>query len=103
MELWFEPECANQALVGWTKDFDMRILKILPLVLLGTTAAWAQPTIQFGPGGVQIDPGGRREPREERIVREEGGCRITIIRRTDENGRRTSRRVRECDEEFDDE
>jgi hypothetical protein len=46
-------------------------------------AVFAQPSIQIGPRGVEIDPGGRSEPREERIVREEGGCRITIIRRTE--------------------
>jgi hypothetical protein len=36
---------------------------------------------------------------EARIVREEGRCRITIIRRTDETGRRITRRIRECDED----
>jgi len=72
---------------------------LIPLVLLGSTVALAQPSIQLGPGGVQIDPGGGPSPREERIVREEGGCRITIIRRMDEYGRRTTRRIRECDED----
>lgn len=74
----------------------------LSVILLGSSAAWAQPSIQIGPGGVQIDPGGRREPREERTVREEGACRITTIRRFDEYGRRTLRRIRECDDDGDD-
>src|SRR4051794_10846377 len=73
---------------------------LIPLALLGSTAAFAQPSIQLGPGGVQIDPGGPRPgPREERIVRQEDGCQVTIIRRIDEYGRRTTRRVRECDED----
>lgn len=69
------------------------------LALLGGTAAIAQPSIQIGPGGVQIDPGGRPPAREERIVRDEGPCQVTIIRRIDEYGRRTTRRIRECDDE----
>jgi len=77
----------------------MKYALLIPLMLLGSTAVFAQPSIQLGPGGVQIDPGGRPGPREERIVREEGGCRITIIRRMDEDGRRTTRRIRECDED----
>ena len=72
---------------------------LIPLALLGSTAAFAQPSIQIGPGGVQIDPGVRPSPREERIVRDEGACRVTVIRRIDEYGRRTSRRIRECDED----
>lgn len=76
-----------------------KLLILAPLALLGSTAAFAQPSIQIGPGGVRVSPGG--EPREERIVREEGGCRVTIIRRTDESGRRTTRRVRECDDDDD--
>jgi hypothetical protein len=75
----------------------MKYIALIPLALLGSTAAFAQPSIQIGPGGVQVDPGGRRE---ERIVREEGPCRITIIRRYDEaTGRRVVRRIRECDED----
>ncbi|HEY0351128.1 MAG TPA: hypothetical protein VGC48_03350 [Gemmatimonadales bacterium] len=77
----------------------MKYAVVIPLALLGSTAAYAQPSIQLGPGEVQIDPGGRPGPREERIVREEGGCRITIIRRIGETGRRTTRRIRECDED----
>ena len=77
----------------------MKYAVLIPLALLGSTAAYAQPSIQLGPGGVQIDPGGRPAPREERVVREEGGCRTTIIRRMDEHGRRTTRRIRECDED----
>ena len=78
----------------------MTRIALVSLALLGGTAAFAQPSIQIGPGGVQIDPNGRRAaPREERIVREEGGCTITIVRRTDEFGRRTSRRIRECDDD----
>ena len=70
------------------------------LALLGGTAAYAQPSIQIGPGGVQIDPGGpRAAPREERIVRDEGPCRVTIVRRIDEYGRRITRRIRECDDD----
>ena len=75
---------------------------LISLALLGSTAAYAQPSIQIGPGGVQIDPGGpRAAPREERIVRDEGGCRVTIVRRIDEYGRRTTRRIRECDDDDD--
>ncbi len=77
----------------------MRYVLAISLSLLGGTAAFAQPAIQIGPGGVRVDPGLRPPPREERIVREEGGCQITIIRRTDEFGRRTTRRVRECDDD----
>ena len=69
---------------------------LIPLGLLASTAAFAQPSVQIGPRGVEVDPGGARE---ERIVREEGRCRITIIRRTDETGRRITRRIRECDED----
>ena len=72
---------------------------LIPLMLLGGTAAFAQPSIQIGPGGVQIDPGGRAPPREERIVRQEGGCQVTIVRRIDAYGRRTTRRIRECDDD----
>jgi hypothetical protein len=71
------------------------------LALFGATAALAQPSIEIGPGGVQINPGGPAGPREERIVRDEGPCRVTIIRRIDEYGRRTTRRIRECDEDDD--
>lgn len=77
----------------------MKYAVLIPLALLGSTAAFAQPSIQLGPGGVQINPGG---PREERTVREEDGCRITTIRRFDETGRRVVRRIRECDDEDDD-
>jgi len=77
----------------------MKYAVVIPLALLGSTVAFAQPSIQLGPGGVQIDPGGRPGPREERIVRDEGPCRVTIIRRMDEYGRRTTRRIRECDED----
>src|SRR5215210_7549572 len=97
--------CSPQS---WSSDelprwrLEVKAMKygvLIPLALLGSTAALAQPSIQLGPGGAQIDPGGRSGPREERIVREEGGCRITIIRRMDEYGRRTTRRIRECDED----
>jgi len=72
------------------------------LALLGATAVYAQPSIEIGPGGAQIHPGGPPAgPREERIVRDEGPCRVTIIRRIDEYGRRTTRRIRECDEDED--
>lgn len=72
---------------------------VICFATLGATAVYAQPSIQIGPGGVQVSPGG---PREERIVREEGGCRITTIRRFDEaTGRRTVRRIRECDDDED--
>jgi len=75
----------------------MKRMVLIPLALLTSTAGFAQPSIQIGPGGVQIDPGG---PREERIVREEGACTITTIRRFDpETGRRTVRRIRECDDD----
>jgi hypothetical protein len=78
----------------------MTRIVLISLALLGGTAAFAQPSIQIGPGGVQVDPGGPRPaPREERIVRDEGVCRVTIVRRTDEYGRRTTRRIRECDED----
>ena len=77
----------------------MKYAVVIPLMLLGSTAAFAQPSIQLGPGGVQIDPGGRAGPREEQIVRDEGPCRVTIIRRMDEYGRRSTRRIRECDED----
>lgn len=70
---------------------------LIPLALLASTAAYAQPSIEIGPGGVRVGP--RAQPREERIVRDEGSCRVTIIRRVDEFGRRTSRRIRECDDE----
>lgn len=72
---------------------------LFPLALVASTGAFAQPSIQVGPDGIRVDPG---EPREERIIREEGGCRITTIRRIDEAGRRTTRRIRECDEEEED-
>ena len=52
----------------------MRYSVVIPLARLGSTVALAQPSIQLGPGGVQIDPGGRPGPREERIVREEGAA-----------------------------
>ena len=58
----------------------------------------AQPSIQIGPGGVRV---ALERPQEERIVREEGACTVTIIRRTDESGRRTTRRIRECDNDDD--
>ena len=74
----------------------MKYALVIPFALLSATAAFAQPSLQIGPGGVRVAPGG---PREERIVREEGGCTITIIRRTDETGRRTVRRIRECDDD----
>ena len=75
----------------------MKRMVLFPLALLGSTAAFAQPSIQIGPGGVRVDPGG---PREERIVREEGACTITTIRRFNpETGQRTIRRIRECDED----
>jgi hypothetical protein len=77
-------------------ELEMKYAALIPFLLLSSTSSFAQPSIQIGPGGVQIDPGG---PREERIVREEGDCRVTIIRRTDERGRRTVRRIRECDED----
>ena len=70
--------------------------------LLVSTAAFAQPSFQIGPDGVEIGPRRGWEPREERIVRQEGGCRVTIIRRYDEYGRRTSRRIRECEDDDDD-
>ena len=79
----------------------MRLAVVLPLALLASSAAMAQPAIEIGPGGVRVDPGLRRAPTEERIVRDEGPCRITTIRRIDEFGRRTTRRVRECDEDED--
>ena len=50
-------------------------------VLLGAAARLAQPSIQIGPDRVQIGPRHETEPREERIVREEDGCRLTIVRR----------------------
>ncbi len=75
----------------------MRHVVLTPLILLGSTAVFAQPSVEVGPGGVRVVPGG---PREERIVREEGACTVTIIRRFDpETGRRTVRRIRECDED----
>lgn len=77
----------------------MKYVVLVPLALLGSTVAFAQPSIQIGPGGVQIGPG---EPREERFVREEGNCRITTIRRIDASGRRTVRRIRECDDDDED-
>ena len=75
----------------------MKYRLLMPFLLLASTVTYAQPSIQIGPGGIQHDP--RPELREERIVREEGGCRITIVRGFDEAGRRTTRRVRECDDE----
>ena len=75
---------------------------LMPFLLLASTGTYAQPSIQIGPGGIQHDPRPRPELREERIVREEGGCRVTIIRGFDEAGRRTTRRVRECDDEDED-
>jgi len=79
----------------------MKSAILTALALLGATAAYAQPSIELGPGGVQIHPGGPAGPREERTVRDEGPCRVTIIRRIDEYGRRTTRRIRECDEDDD--
>lgn len=73
---------------------------IIALPLLLSTAAAAQPSIEIGPGGVRVGP--RVEPREERVVREEGPCRVTIVRRFDEYGRRTTRRIRECDDDDED-
>ncbi len=80
----------------------MKCATLIAAALLGSTAALAQPSIQIGPNGMQIGPGRGVEPREEQIVREEGGCRVTIIRRYDEYGRRTSRRIRQCEDEDDD-
>jgi hypothetical protein len=74
----------------------MKYAVLIPLGLLASTAAFAQPSVQIGPRGVEVDPGGGPE---EQVIREEGGCRITIIRRTDETGRRITRRIRECDED----
>jgi hypothetical protein len=79
----------------------MKTAVLASLALVSATAAYAQPSIEIGPGGVQINPGGPAGPREERIVRDEGPCRVTIIRRIDEYGRRTTRRIRECDEDDD--
>ena len=72
---------------------------LMPFLLFASTGTYAQPSIQIGPGEVQHDPRRRPELREERIFREEGGCRVTIIRGFNEAGRRTTRRVRECNDE----
>jgi len=82
---------------SWRLEEDlMKYAVLIPLGLLASTAAFAQPSVQIGPRGVEVDPG---EGPEEQVIREEGGCRITIIRRTDETGRRITRRIRECDED----
>ena len=82
----------------------MKHALLMPLLLLATTASYAQPSIRVGPPGVEVDPGVPFEPRGERIVRDEGGgCHVTIIRRFDEAGRHTTREIRECDDDEEDE
>ena len=80
----------------------MKHALMMPLLLLASTASYAQPSIRVAPPGVEVDPGVPFEPREERIVRDEGdGCRVTIIRRFDEAGVPTTREIRECEDEDD--
>jgi len=84
----------------WRLEDDvMRYAVLIPLGLLASTAVFAQPSIQIGPREpreIEIDPA---EGPEEQVIHEEGGCRITIVRRTDKMGRRITRRIRECDED----
>jgi hypothetical protein len=73
----------------------------IAIVILAGSTAWAQD-IRIGPGGIRIDPDGRRgmEHRHHRRGGWDRGrgerCRVVVERRVNRFGERVTRRTRVC-------